>query len=341
MKTRILTTALFSAIIMTGCQSKENQNITTAQPIKVNTMTVNAGTSTNTGRYSGTVEEENGTLLSFSIAGTIQTLNIRLGQHVQAGQLLATLEETSMQSSYNAAKATLEQAEDAYRRMKELHDKGSLPDIKWIEVQSKLSQARAVEEVARKNLEDCRLYAPFDGMIADKSVEVGQNVMPGVPVGKLVGTSRMKIKIAVPETEIAEVALRQKATVTVPALAGKRITGTVGEKGVVAHPLSRSYEVKIELEQAAPALLPGMVVKVMLEGIKDAGLVIIPARIVQLDERNRSFVWLDKDGKAVRRIITCGEYTAKGVTVLSGLEMGDKVIIEGQQKVCEGTEVCL
>ena len=114
-------------------------------------MTVNAGTSTNTGRYSGTVEEENGTLLSFSIAGTIQTLNIRLGQHVQAGQLLATLEETSMQSSYNAAKATLEQAEDAYRRMKELHDKGSLPDIKWIEVQSQVEQARSMEQIAKKS----------------------------------------------------------------------------------------------------------------------------------------------------------------------------------------------
>lgn len=144
-----------------------------------------------------------------------------------------------------------------------------------------------------------------------------------------------------PETEIAEVALRQKATVTVPALDGKQITGTVGEKGVVAHPLSRSYEVKIEMEQADPALLPGMVVKVMLEGVQDTGLVIIPAHIVQLDGQNRSFVWLEQNGKASKRFVTCGAYTADGVTVLSGLEAGDKIITEGQQKVCEGTEVCL
>ena len=314
------------ALVSCGGNGQSQQ---TVNPVKVKTMEVSARTWDGSKEFSGTVEEATGTPLSFSVMGTVKQVHFRLGERVRAGQLLVSLDGVSMRSSHDAARATLMQAEDAYRRMKELYDKGSLPEIKWIEVQSKLSQARAVEEVAR------------NGMIADKSVEVGQNVMPGVPVGKLVGTSRMKIKIAVPETEIAEVALRQKATVTVPALAGKRITGTVGEKGVVAHPLSRSYEVKIELEQAAPALLPGMVVKVMLEGIKDAGLVIIPARIVQLDERNRSFVWLDKDGKAVRRIITCGEYTAKGVTVLSGLEMGDKVIIEGQQKVCEGTEVCL
>ena len=83
------------------------------------------------------------------------------------------LDATSVRSSYDAAKAALVQAEDAYRRMEELHAKGSLPEIKWVEVQSKLQQARSMEEMARKNLKDCKLYAPFSGVIADKSVEVG------------------------------------------------------------------------------------------------------------------------------------------------------------------------
>ncbi len=342
MKTRILTTALFSAIIMTGCQSKENQNITTAQPIKVNTMTVNAGTSTNTGRYSGTVEEENGTLLSFSIAGTIQTLNIRLGQHVQAGQLLATLEETSMQSSYNAAKATLEQAEDAYRRMKELHDKGSLPDIKWIEVQSQVEQARSMEQIAKKSLRDCKLYAPYSGVISEKTVEIGQNVIPGMTVAKLVDASRLQVKIAVPETEIATIAIGQKANFNVSALGGQTFTGTIVEKGITANPLSRSYEVKIQVKGKHDNLMPGMVAEVsFLKSEQNSNTYIIPANIVQIDEQNRTFVWVVQNNKAHRRIISCGEYTAEGVNVVSGLSEGDKIITKGQQKVCEGTEVSL
>ena len=55
-----------------------------------------------------------------------------------------------------------------------------LPDIKWVEVQSQVEQARSVEQIAAKNLRDCRLYAPYDGVIAAKNVEVGQNVVPGL-----------------------------------------------------------------------------------------------------------------------------------------------------------------
>lgn len=100
------------------------------------------------------------------------------GDRVAKGQLIATVDPFSMQSSYDAAKASLAQAEDAYRRMKELYDKGSLPEIKWVEVQSKLQQAKSMEEVARKNLDDCKLYAPFSGIISEKMAEVGQNIMP-------------------------------------------------------------------------------------------------------------------------------------------------------------------
>lgn len=327
-------------VALVSCQGGGNSQ-KQAHPVKVKTMEVSARTGDGSKEFSGTVEEAVGTPLSFSVMGTVRQVNFRVGERVRRGLLLALLDDVSMQSSYDAAKATLTQAEDAYRRMKDLYGKGSLPEIKWIEVQSKLQQARSVEEVARKNLKDCRLCAPFDGVIADKSVEVGQNVMPGVPVGRLVGMGRMKVKIAVPETEIAQVSLQQKVCITVPALDGKRFEGIVGEKGVVAHPLSRSYEVKIELAKQDPALLSGMVVKVMLDDVRDMGRVIIPARIVQLDEQNRSFVWLEQNGKATRRIITCGGYTADGVIVLSGLDAGDKVITEGQQKVCEGTEVCL
>ena len=62
---------------------------------------------------------------------------------------------------------------------------------------------------------------------------------------------------------------------------------------------------------------------------------------MQLDERNQSFVWTVTHGKAHKAVIQPGEYTADGVTVLSGLSAGDEVIVEGQQKVCNGTPVIL
>lgn len=330
----------FSSLLV-GCGNDKRESESGFLPVKVKTMLVEPSIFEGGSRFSGTVEEENGTSLSFSVMGTVKNLRFGLGDRVTKGELLATLDSTSMWSSYVAAKATLEQAEDVHRRMKELHDKGSLAEVKWVEAQSQLQQARSMERLARKNLDDCRLYAPYSGVIAEKTMEVGQNVMPGVAVAKLVTADELKVKIAVPESEISDVKVGQEADIRVSALNGCQFTGVVVEKGVVANPLSRSYEVKMRIKDAPKGLMPGMVTEVVLRGADAEAQYIVPARVVQLDEENRSFVWVNKDGKAEKRVLTCGGFTANGVTVVSGLERGDEIIVEGQQKVCNGTELLI
>lgn len=337
---KIYLAALWVSVALAGCQNGSDRQLEN-KPVKVKVMQVSALTM-NKGRcFSGTVEEEKSTSLSFSVMGTVKSLHVGVGERVKKGQLIATLDMQSMQSSYNVAKASLEQAKDAYRRMKELYDKGSLPEIKWVEVQSKFQQASSMEEIAAKNLKDCKLYAPYSGVIAQKSVETGQNVVPGMTVAKLISENLMKVKIAVPETEIANVALQQKAKVLVPALGGRAFTGVVMEKGIVANTLSRSYEVKIRIENTENQLMPGMVTEVELEQAEALPIFVIPASIVQLDEMNQTFVWVNDGGKARKQKISCGKFTADGVTVTSGLASGDAIIIEGQQKVSEGTQVSL
>lgn len=342
MKTKHLTIVLPCLCLLVGCQSKEYQT-EHSLPVFVKVRTVEDSVSIMEKHYSGTAEEESGTPLSFATAGTVRELHFRVGQQVTKGQLLATLDPTSLQNAYNAAHATLEQAKDAFRRMEKLHERGSLPDMKWVEVQSKLEQAAAMEQIASKNLKDCKLYAPYSGVIARKEAETGQNVVPGVPVAELVTASILRIKIAVPETEISSIEVGQEAVVRVPALGGRTFKATVAEKGVVANPLSRSYDVKLKVEGGHAELLPGMVADVSIRfSESDKGTsYVIPVGIVQLDEKNKTFVWIVKDGKAHKREIACGEYQADGVTVLSGLSFNDSIIVEGQQKVCEGTEVAL
>ena len=311
------------------------------------------GTASMGANYSGTVEEENGVALSFSMGGTIKQLRVKVGDHVRRGQLIASVDPTSIKNSFDVAHATRLQAEDAFKRMKLLHDKGSLPDIKWVEVQSQLQQAVSSENIARKSLSDCNLYAPMDGVISEKNAEVGQNAAPGMPIAKLVTTRVLNVKIAVPESEMAGLHVRQRAKIQVQALDGRWFSGYVIEKGVIADPITRSYSVKIRVEGAADGLLPGMVSNVSLAKIalskgaaagnvsssaaEASSCIIIPASLIQLGDDNSNFVWVDEGGKAVRRTIVCGEYMSQGVSIVSGLKHGDKLIVEGQQKVCTGT----
>lgn len=330
---------MLAAAALTACGGDTATGGTEREAVNVEVARVNAATANHTSRYSGTVEEESGSLLSFAVAGTVSRVLVNEGDRVAKGQLIATLDAEQLTHNHDAARAALAQAEDAYRRMEQLHGKGSLPEIKWVEAQTALKRARASEQTARKQLADCRLYAPFGGVISKKFVEKGQNVNAGTQVVKLVAVGRMKVKISVPESEMAQIAIGQKAYVTIDALGGASMQGTVVKKGVAADPLSRSYEVKISLPKAGKEMLPGMVADVTLDGAGASKACVLPAHIVQIDENNNEFVWLAVGGKAVKRIVTVGGFTADGVAVTSGLADGDMVITAGAQKISEGMRV--
>lgn len=202
-----------------------------------------------------------------------------------------------------------------------------------------MEQAQAAERIARKNLNDSRLYAPFNGVIAEKNVEAGQNVMPGMPVVKLVTVGRVKVKIAVPENEISHVSIGQPVTVRVSALNGAVFEGKVTERGIVANAMTRSYEVKALIDNPNGKLLPGMICDVSMPQAGEDTVILLPASVVQTDNANRHFVWTSRQGKAHRQFIRTGVLTDGGITVTAGLSAGDEVLTEGQQKVSEGMDI--
>jgi RND family efflux transporter, MFP subunit len=260
---------------------------------------------------------------------------------VQKGKLLATLDKATLQNSYNASLASLKEAQDAYNRMKSLYDNGSLPEMKWVEVQSKLQQAVSMEQISRKSLKDAGLHAPFSGVISSKSIEPGMNVMPGIEVMQLADISTVNIKIAVPEKEISRVNKGQQAEVRVGALGDKLFTGVVSEKGIVANPLAHTYEVKIKLNNTSHELMPGMVCKVGVHSRETEAGIVLPNHTVQLQPDGKKFVWVVKDNAASQRIVNTGDLTSEGVIITVGLQPGDEVIVAGNQKVSEGTKIAI
>ena len=327
-----------AVLSLTACGENENYSGGTA-PVKVVTAKAGVPLSGQSYSYSGTVEGSQDAVLSFQVAGTVKNVNTEVGQRVGKGELLASIDHATYKSSYDAAVAALVQARDAYNRMKELRDKKSLAEIKWVEAENQLQQAASLEEIARYNLEHCNLYSPFNGVISEKNIEIGQNAVPGMQVFKITAIGQVKVKISVPEQEISKIKMNGKACVEVAALDGRRYEGTVVEKGVEAHPLSHSYDVKIAVDNSDRMLMPGMVTKVELQQTDTAAVVTLPAHLVQLDEDNKSFVWIVKNGKAERRDVVCGNYTASGVEIAAGLDGSEEIIVEGQQKVCNGTPV--
>lgn len=332
----IIQVALCTALL-TSCEKRESQS--EIDPIRVET-TVIEESSVNTGRtYSGVIEESSGSLLSFKIPGTIISLNVHEGQKVTKGQLIATLDGSSFQSNYEIASAALATTQDTYDRLKKLHEAKAITDMKWVEVENSLHAAKSACAIAKKSLEDTKLYAPFSGIISEKFADIGSNAAPAVPVVKLVEITPVKASISVPENEISGFLAGMEAEITVDAAKTDTIKGLLTERGVAADPLSRTYPVKFTVDNSDGSLLPGMLCSVSLLTDSETKAIAIPVETVLLDNNNRSFVWVVKDGNAVKQVIKLGAYTAGGVLVEDGLSAGDELITSGQQKVSEGMSV--
>lgn len=334
---------LLAGMLMLGSCGEKNRKERAVEPVNVKTMTVQQETADGLQGYSGTIEEMSGSSLSFASVGTLRSVSVGESQMVRQGQLVATIDETSLKSAHEAALAAKEQALDAEQRMKLLHDAGSLPEIKWIEVQTQVRQAISAEKMAKKALTDTRLYAPFSGYVAEKQAEAGQSVAPGVPIVKLVRIDHVKVSISVPEEEIAQIHTGLSLQVKVTALGGKTFEAKVSEKGVTADALSRSYEVKGIIGNPQHELLPGMIAEVHLGTMgtsqhKEQSIT-LPAEIIQIDADNRPFVWTVVDNKAKKAYVTLGQNIGDNVQISKGLKAGDKVICEGQQKVSNGMKV--
>lgn len=100
-------------------------------------------------KYSGTVEASQTIPLSFQTTGTVEKVLVDEGDFVKEGQLLATIDETDAQNMYEIAQSKYLQASDAHNRIKSIHDKGSFPEIKWVEMQTNLSRAESSRELEK------------------------------------------------------------------------------------------------------------------------------------------------------------------------------------------------
>jgi len=334
----IVCLAALVAIFLTGCAGKaETEKPKKVIPVKTTTVSgVDAAYKRN---YVGVAEESFAISLSFSLAGIVERVAVTEGQKVRKGQLLATLNSATMQNAYNISLSTLKQAQDAYNRIASLHEKGSITDIKFVEVETGLEQAKAMAAISKKNLEDTKLYAPSAGIIAKRSIEEGSNVMPGVSAFKLVSVNEIDVKVSIPENEIGSITIGQPATVTVPAVGNTEYEGMVDKKGVEANSITHTYDIRVRVKNPLEQLMPGMVCKVYLSGNSDQQQFIVPNKAVQINAEGKHFVWLADGNIAKRAFVTVGQLTDFGITVESGLSEGDQVITAGSEKVSEGMQI--
>ena len=332
---------LLSVILLGSSCQQQTAKSSMKAPTRVKTLVVSSDVVDNAQTYVGMVEEREATAVSFTGMGVVKRVLVREGQAVSKGQLLAEMDDTQARNLLSGAEAQMTQANDALARYKMLHDNGSLPEVQWVEIQSKVAQAKSQLEVAKKNLADCRLVAPVSGVIGKKLIGAGETALPSQAIVNILDISSVKVKVAVPEAEVGGINAHTPTSIVVEAIKGSFQGGQI-EKGVQADALTHTYDIRINVANGDRKLLPGMVanVRFLSDGSQAVGSKMVPVTAVQRKSDGSLFVWtVGKDRTAHRTTVTIGQPQGNFVSVIDGLNMGDRIATEGYQKLSEGTKV--
>lgn len=325
--------------VAAGCGSRiSGTSESEREPVSVKVLEV-SGTeaSAYTLSYVGTAKAARTAVISSRHSGTLVSLNVRQGEKVSKGQVIAVIESQNVKSSYEMTRATLEQAEDGYRRAQQVYGTGSISDVKMVEVTTQLNQAKAAAAASEKALEDCTIKAPFDAYVSDVLADEGTEVDMFGGIARLMDISEVEVHFSVPETELGKLSCGDEVTIDIAATGATGIRGRVSSIGISASPLSHSYDCTVTPGERAAGLMPGMVCKIFIDKDRLSGAV-IPASVLQTGTEGR-YLWVVEDGIVRKRIVKVGGFSGKGVLILDGLEEGDLVIVEGYRKVSSGMKV--
>ena len=210
---------LAAVVLLAGCSKKSKYSYLTDKPLPVEIEVVGESSKMVEDTYVGEIKAKVDISLVFPLGGQITGIFVKSGDRVKAGQLIATVDSTQAKALLESAEAMHAQAVDAYNRLKPLHAEGGISDLKWVEMETNLEKARSMVISSRKRFEDCALRASQDGIVNMKTnIDVGQHVGFGQPIGSLMDLSGFCVEFTVPESEVGELTIGQRLTVSLPAL---------------------------------------------------------------------------------------------------------------------------
>ena len=325
---------LAALTLLSACKHQEEIVV---EPVEVEALQLTETSDIKTTPYVGRVLAAQSSTIASSNAGTLKSIEVKAGQMVQEGQIIAEVWSENVRNAHTMAKSTLAQAEDGYARMMQLYKDGGVTELKRMEVESQLEKARAAMKSAEYALEKCHVRSPFRGVVEEIYIEEGIDVNPAMPLLKLSNINAVEIHIPVPENEISKVRIGQEANLEVAALqrCGR---AHVIVKGVTASEISHTYTCILNPATTMEGLLPGMVCEVFLKEETGPELV-VPLDCVMTDTEGR-YVWtVDEEGLVSKTRITVKDFSAHGVIVEQGLEAGDRVVTDGRRKISSGMKV--
>lgn len=323
------------ALCLTGCGAKPENSCggSSDRPIaSVQTQIVRSKPQPITEEVVGTVRARLHATLEARLSGRIDALPVVLGQRVKAGELLARVDAAEINARLEQAEASLEHAERELKRLSVLFEKRSVSQADYEAAQARHRVARGALAEAKAMMSYVEVRAPFDGVVAKKWADVGDLAAPGKPLISFEDPSELQLEADVPQTIVAHVRRDEQLIARVDGVSGE-LAGKVTELSLTADPVSRTFRVKVDLTPQ-PGLSPGQFARLLVPVGTTDSLRVPASAVVQRGQLE--IVFGVENRHALFHLVKTGQRIGDELEILSGLNAGDAVVVEGAAQLTDG-----
>lgn len=288
--------------------------------------------------------------LGFEVAGQLEERVVNVGDEVNAGDVMARLDCRDYENQLTRSKAELDRAKAYFERVEQAARTGAVSRQEVDDARARQGQAEATIRIRQKAVDDCRMVAPFDGLVSATYVDNFTNVRVKQPVVRILDISKLEMIISIPEDLINYSRQVAGLVVRFDALPGVELPARIKEIGREASQATRTFPVTVifDADEAGVQVQPGMAGEAKADGqllreSSDEGVELPTAAIFTPtgEESQDSFVWIvdEPAGIVTRRPVEPVRINQRGATIVKGVEPGERVVTKGVHRLREGQEV--
>ncbi len=280
----------------------------------------------------GSVVSDEVVFASSETGGRLTKVRPREGQFVKRGQLVASVDLESMTKQRAEVEISLSLAKDLFARQKRLWDQKIGTEIQFVQAKNSVERLEKSLETIDFQLTKSSIFAPISGVIEKVFLKTGELAGPGSPILQILNTTKVKVKVDVPERYLKSVRSGQLVKVEFPALEETR-NARITRISPTINPVNRTFEVVINLNNANRVLKPNLLASVFFKDYEEKAVVLVPLDIVQQEIGGDSYVYIkgnnDSGAIAQKVIVATGEADKGEIIVTDGLKGGEELIIDG------------
>lgn len=294
----------------------------------------------------GDLKTDENILLYSEISGVIESLPVKKGQRVNKGQILAVLDDGGLSSQLAQLQSQESLAKTLFERQGRLWEENIGSEIQYLEAESNYTSAKNAVKQIQRQINKSTIRAPFAGVIDELLVEQGELSMPGqTPLLRLVSLNNLYIDATIPENYLAAVKTGSEVEVEIRSI-NESFSSEVVQVGSHINPENRTFKTRVQIPARIDLARPNQIAIVRVNDYTNKEALVIPNNIIQVNAQGESYIYVyvndEKDNAIVkRRMIKPGRSQDNMTEIISGLESGDIIVLDGARSIRDGESVRL